>query len=156
MISVFVAGLPVPQGSMKPVTLPGRKYSVLVSANKNLKPWRKTVAETWAVRQGAESKRIHRPDAVLVKLAFWFPRSAGHFTKRGRLKASAPTHFTVRPDVDKLERAILDALTIAGAYDDDAQVVAVIKQKRYVTDFQRTPGVRISLEANPILDDGAQ
>jgi Endodeoxyribonuclease RusA len=37
-----------------------------------------------------------------------------------------------KPDVDKLERAVFDALKAGGAYRDDAQVVEVVRQaKRY-------------------------
>ena len=39
-------------------------------------------------------------------------------------------HPTVKPDVDKLCRAVLDSLTGVG-YEDDAQVVRVTAEKQY-------------------------
>jgi Holliday junction resolvase RusA-like endonuclease len=41
---------------------------------------------------------------------------------------------TVKPDIDKLCRAILDALTDSGAiFDDDSQVVQLVASKNYST-----------------------
>lgn len=40
---------------------------------------------------------------------------------------------TVTPDIDKVLRAVLDALTEARAYDDDAQVVSVVSEQVYTT-----------------------
>jgi len=47
----------------------------------------------------------------------------------------------VRPDLDKLERAIGDALTDAGVWVDDGQVVNSHTQKWYA----ETPGVHITV-----------
>lgn len=46
-------------------------------------------------------------------------------------------HPTVRPDLDKLVRAVLDALT-GLAYKDDSQVVSIQASKTYWVD----PGLR--------------
>ena len=52
------------------------------------------------------------------------------FTKPARTKRDQPC---VRPDVDKLARALLDALT-GVAYEDDGQVVILLVRKRYGPD----------------------
>jgi len=57
--------------------------------------------------------------AVEVWFEFARPQSAG---KR--------LHPTVKPDIDKTLRAVLDALT-GIAYDDDSQVVSVAASKMY-------------------------
>ena len=50
----------------------------------------------------------------------------------------------MRPDVDKYIRATLDALTSAGAYGDDAQVVSLRAVKAHAAPGQ-APGARSTL-----------
>ena len=52
-----------------------------------------------------------------------------HYTGKGALKASAPV-APGKPDLDKLARAVGDALT-GVAYRDDAQITRWHLQKRY-------------------------
>ena len=52
---------------------------------------------------------------------------------------------TVTPDIDKLERAVLDAMTIAGVWGDDSQVVSGTRGKRYADEC--APGVRITIRS---------
>ena len=68
---------------------------------------------------------IARPGAVGVRIWFLFerPKSA---------PATERPFMTVKPDIDKVLRAALDALT-GLAYEDDAQVVEVQTIKRYST-----------------------
>jgi Holliday junction resolvase RusA-like endonuclease len=68
--------------------------------------------------------------AVHVELAFYMPRPKAHFGKNG-LKSTAPTAHTGKPDLDNLEKAVLDALTQLGIWDDDSQVAVVTKCKCY-------------------------
>ena len=56
--------------------------------------------------------------------------------------ASAPPFPTVKPDADKLLRALLDALT-SQAWRDDAQVINASAAKRYATGDG--PGVLVRL-----------
>lgn len=61
-----------------------------------------------------------------VSLTFYFQRPANHFgsgKKSAVLKPSAPKWFTKKPDRDNLDKAVLDALTNAGAWADDCQAV---------------------------------
>ena len=63
---------------------------------------------------------------VRVEWRAWFPRPKGHYgTGRNAetLKPQAPglPHDNRRGDADKIERAILDALTIGGVYHDDGR-----------------------------------
>ena len=78
-------------------------------------------AVRWAA-QIAEVPRIGKGAGVVVSVVFGFPRPTGR--DRGRLSPC------VRPDVDKLARALLDALT-GVAYDDDGQVVCLSVRKVY-------------------------
>ena len=136
MSSIFVPGIPAPQGSKRHV---GR--GIMVESSKALKPWRSTVVAT-VVEAGWEPV-LHGP--VEVILHFTFPRPKGHYgTGRNadRLKPTAPEHHTVKPDADKLARAVLDALVQSGALRDDSQVARLRVTKGY-----GRPGVQIDMEA---------
>ncbi|WP_082581205.1 RusA family crossover junction endodeoxyribonuclease [Leifsonia sp. Root227] len=108
-----VEGTPVPQGSHA-VSRFGRIYE----SNKKLAPWRKTVT---AAAVDALSGREGFDEAVYVLLDFWLPRP----------KTVKRVHPTTRPDVDKLSRAVLDALTAARVWTDDSLVLSLHAVKKY-------------------------
>lgn len=127
-IQFTVYGLPVPQGSKKVI---GK--NVIEMADARLRSWRQDVAaQARAAMEGA-SPFIEPVD---VRLMFWLPRPQNHFgTGRNaeRLKPSAPIAPAVRPDLDKLTRAVLDALT-GIVFRDDKQVVGMTLSKLYAQD----------------------
>jgi Holliday junction resolvase RusA-like endonuclease len=99
------------------------------SAGQKLKSWRE------AVRSEASAALTHTNTpplvgAVAVTVTFFLPRPKAHYGAKG-LKASAPVTCAKRPDVDKLLRSTLDALTAAGTYGDDSQVVHLAGAKMY-------------------------
>jgi Holliday junction resolvase RusA-like endonuclease len=110
VISFRVDGVPVPQGSM-------RVFNGHVVHNKGaeLAVWRSAIAIE-ARRAGCTPE----PGAVKLDLLFVMP-------KPRTVKRTQPT---VAPDLDKLIRAALDAMT-AIAYVDDGQVTEIIAQKVY-------------------------
>ena len=124
-ISFEVPGDAQPQGSHKVYPVRGR--FVVAHDNPRLRPWRDTVA--WHAR-AEMAGRPPMAGPVAVELTFRYQRPKGHFGKRG-LRPSAPTDHVVKPDIDRLARAALDALTQAGVWRDDAQVVCVVALKRY-------------------------
>jgi Holliday junction resolvase RusA-like endonuclease len=136
-ISFDVPGVPQPQGSTKAFKHRSSGRVVVTSDNVRLRPWRDAVC--WHARQALAG---HGPldGPISVSLEFCFSRPAGHFGKRG-LRPTAPREHVVRPDVDKLTRAALDALGEAGVWRDDAQVVWVRARKAY----GEAPGVRIAV-----------
>ena len=72
--------------------------------------------------------------AVEVVVTFHLPRPKSHYytgKRAGVLRTDAPTYVEKRPDLDKLTRSTLDALTSAGMYDDDARVVHLDVWKMY-------------------------
>lgn len=73
------------------------------------------------------------PGAVAVRLTFTRKRPQEHYRASGGLKEWAgPLGFSVAvPDLDKQVRAALDAMTDAGWFADDAQVVALDARKPY-------------------------
>lgn len=125
-VTIFVAGVPAPQGS-KTKTRWGMRED-----NPNTKPWRATVAaEAADVMDGQELLG----GALRLTVAFQFPRPRSHFgTGRNAemLKLSAPDYHSTKPDLDKLLRAVGDALT-GTAIRDDARIAVVHASKKYGT-----------------------
>lgn len=120
----FVVGIPRPKGSARSYVSKRGRISTVQQNKDTLIPWQAAIG--W--RAKAEGVRpVKGP--VHLDATFVFPRPKGHFGKRGLLP-SAPEHHTQKPDRDKLERAVLDALTGIG-YADDSQVVAGWAEKRW-------------------------
>ena len=136
-IEFFVPGIPVAKGSAKAFYNPKVKRAFVVQDNAaRQKPW---VSMISVKAEEVGAKIAAGP--VRVTLVFGMPRPKSHFGKKG-LKIDAPTLHCSRPDIDKLVRAVLDALTMI-AWKDDSQVVALEVIKRY----DEEPGVKITLEA---------
>ena len=131
---VIVPGVPAPQGSKRHVGN-GR----MIESSKHVGPWRERVAL-------AAYNECPRPipGALRVSLLFTLPRPKSHY-RTGRnshlLRETAPDHPIGKPDVDKLARAILDALTGIW-WDDDSRVVSLDAVKIYGT----SPSVAIHVE----------
>lgn len=146
----YVEGLPIQQGALTCSRNPTHK---LYNTNhEKLDPWRARV--TAAARNWAHALPAGPVD---VELTFSMPRPKDHYgTGRNAavLKPSAPAYPTTKPDLDKLVRAILDALTEARVYPDDSCVVDVYARKRYAglfpngthtADVLAVPGVVVRL-----------
>lgn len=140
MIRLRVNGLPAPQGSKRHVG-----DGIMIEASKAVGPWREAVRAE-AQRLAAAPFGAHEP--VAVTLVFYLPRPKGHYgtgRNAGQLRPGAPPRPAGKPDIDKLERAVLDGLTQGGVLADDAQVVDVIKSKLYASD-KFPPGCYVEAE----------
>jgi Holliday junction resolvase RusA-like endonuclease len=127
LLAFEVPGEPQPQGSAKAFKHRHTGRVMVTSDNARLRPWRDAVS--WHARQALlGSGPLIGP--VKVRVEFRFSRPGGHFGKRG-LRPAAPREHVVRPDLDKLVRAVLDALSEAGIWRDDAQVVDTRARKQY-------------------------
>ncbi|DAZ90126.1 TPA_asm: RusA-like resolvase (endonuclease) [Mycobacterium phage prophiFVLQ01-1] len=127
-VSFFVPGKAAPQGSKRHV---GR--GVMVESSKDLKPWRSDVV-TFA-QQAMAGRAIYSDTALAVELGFILPRPVS--TPKTR-----PTPPAIKkPDADKLQRAIMDALTHV-VYDDDSRVIDIHARKR-IAEIGETPGVSV-------------
>lgn len=136
-VAFFIAGIPVPQGS-KTAYVVGKR-AVLTDANKKtLKPWRAEVTRiakaSWADRQQLVDVAVR----VVATFVFERPKS---------VRRSAPS---VKPDIDKLARALLDGVTDSGIWKDDSQVTRLEVEKVYGA----APGVHvvISRAGEPLIE----
>jgi len=121
---------PVPQGSMRSIRTKHGKTVTIHSAGSRLAVYRA------AINEAARAKWKGGPSAGPIKIGITF-----YFLppKKPRHKVFPITRRV--GDIDKLERAVLDALTNV-VYIDDSQVVKVEKVKAYF----RTPQVLIDVE----------
>jgi len=154
---IVVHGEPQPQGSKTK----GRWGNIYDDNDAVLRPWRAVVSS--AARDAIELEHGAHPDlpihprhtAIAVELTFTYARTGGHFgtgRNAGVLKDTAPRHCVMGRDVDKLARAVLDALTDVGLYKDDKQVVALLARKTYPgghADALQIPGAVIRVRALP-------
>jgi Holliday junction resolvase RusA-like endonuclease len=141
-----VPGEPQPQGSAKAFKHRHTGRVMVTSDNARLRPWRDAVS--WHARQALlGGGPLAGP--VKVRVEFRFARPGGHFGKRG-LRPAAPREHVVRPDLDKLVRAVLDALSEARIWRDDAQVVETRARKRY----DERPGAVIEIRPVDVIRAG--
>lgn len=107
----------------------------MIEASKKVAPWRLAVQD--AVGDLDWFTPFDGP--VEIWCTFFLPRPAS-------VRRFLPT---VPPDLDKLERGLFDALTIAGVWSDDSLVVDSHSSKRYADGTAIGALVRI-LEVDPM------
>lgn len=134
-----VEGTPQPQGSSRAFMHKGRP--VITSANPKLRPWRARLDASFSARVGDRTPMI---GPVSVTMTFRMPRPKWHTGANGLTPSATGAAPDTRPDVDKLARAVNDALTTAGVLYDDAQITRIIAAKRYA-DLHEAPGVTIAV-----------
>ena len=125
-----VLGRPQQKGSKQVLPVKGPRRFVVRESNIKARPWAMHVAAA-ALDAHYTTSLITGP--VIVAVTFYFARPKGHYgTGRNQqeLRRSAPREMTVMPDVDKLARCALDALT-GIVFRDDAQIVDLHAAKRY-------------------------
>jgi crossover junction endodeoxyribonuclease RusA len=133
-IEFDVRGTPVPQGNMRAFVV-GGVARVSHKGPKDLQAWRNLVA----VQAQAFAPTPIWGGPVRLELYFTLQRPKSEPTHRGRGKKRVPvvTMPDRKPDLDKLVRAVGDAL--AGViFEDDARIVEIQAAKTW-----GDPGVRI-------------
>lgn len=123
-LSFFVPGIPAPQGSKVRT-----KWGGMREDNENTQPWREAVI--WAAKAARTESRQPIAGPVDLQIDFRFPRLTGHLRANGEVKPTAPHYKVSIPDIDKLARAVCDALTGAGVWRDDSVVAILSCQKVY-------------------------
>jgi Holliday junction resolvase RusA-like endonuclease len=109
----WIPGKATPQGSKNCFIINGR--AILVDASGGNKAWRKLVTETIK----AHEDYIQFPGPVNVSLAFYMAKP----------KSNRKEHMAQKPDVDKLCRSVLDALSDSEIIEDDSRVVYLNARK---------------------------
>ena len=122
-----VEGTPIPKSRPRVVTKGKRRYAF---TPKKVKEWENIIKN-----EAERHFEIPFDWPVVVSIVFHMPRP-----KSRRLDIWVPT----TPDLDNLEKSVLDALSEV-AYTDDCLVVAKSASKKYVS--QGSPGVDIVVTA---------
>lgn len=131
-----VFGDPAPQGSKNVYN--GR----LVEASKKVKPWRAAIAKEVFKTFVMTGDDRQFTDPVEVRATFYLPRPK-------TVKRELPS---VPPDLDKLQRALGDALSIdAQVLADDALIVRWETSKLYA-DNPADSGVRVAIRTIALID----
>lgn len=140
LVRCFVPGRPISQGSKTLYGPPGKQYMAESNAAQLMK-WRR-----WVNLQCMKSYADHLKDenvnqsiaAVKVRLGYHL-----HVDFQFHEPLKPPTHYPLflsDPDLDKLLRAVGDALTTlpkkkqVGVWADDAAVCGISGTKRYATE----------------------
>lgn len=146
-IEFVVYGEPAPQGSKRGYSRRGSTRVVMVESSYKVAIWRQDVlaaalplVQRWKSHTGEPTIF---PAKVPVSVEITFTR---------RKPSSAPKTRriwpTTHPDLDKMLRATLDALTIAGVFADDAQVIDSHESKCFPGEWPGSldrPGARIKV-----------
>jgi Holliday junction resolvase RusA-like endonuclease len=120
-IVIDVPGVPQQQGS---------KTKWGVDENEHLMSWRQSIADKGHALMHGE-RPLQGP--VEVEVGFTFPRPKSHYRSGSLsdlLRDNAPVYHTSTPDLDKLQRAIGDALS-GTVILDDRQIVCWLAMKKY-------------------------
>src|SRR4051812_11413364 len=144
-----VIGLAQPKGSAKIVPLRRQfpfavgsfrdllRSVAITSDNARVKAWQKDIAR--AARLSLGNLEMELTGAITLEAVFYLPRPTSRKT------AADEAHVT-RPDVDKLARAVADALT-GIVWHDDSQVTDLIARKRYA---ETVAAARVDVTITPI------
>jgi Holliday junction resolvase RusA-like endonuclease len=160
MITFFVPGTNVPQGSKQGFFNP-KTQRVVMRENAGMRHATRRHEVWMAALAAARENGLWDPNGgltpdggptpwdgpIAVRLTFWAHRGVGHYgTGRNarEVKVSAPRFPTKPPDIDKLTRLVLDSLTSV-LYVDDAQVVRLGVEKRWVDRFLESEGVTVQV-----------
>jgi crossover junction endodeoxyribonuclease RusA len=138
-ISFTVSGHAKPKGSMRAFIPKGWKRPILTNATSSTKTWEQSVR---LVAQ--EYAYAYTTDPVRVRLRFNLPRPKS-------LSSRASRAHVKRPDLDKLIRACLDAMT-GVLWKDDSQVYSLGAIKVYSMADQ-APNVIITVTQKDLLKE---
>ena len=148
-LQIVAMGDPAPQGSKKIVGLQkrGLARANLIDANgPKLRAWRSTVIQAARVAAEEVDWQMIIDIPVWVHMAFTMRPSIEQAKRISRAPGlPAPSHRM--PDLDKLERAVLDSLTMAHVIIDDRIVARLTASKSYAGSMgaMEKPGVAIWL-----------
>ena len=145
ILEFTVPGVPVAQGSKRALPVKRKDGTVKLivredeDRDERLATWRAMIA--LCARQAMSGTPLELDEPVELAVEFRFVRPKSHLRKDGGLRKGKPITHTSKPDLDKLLRALKDAMTSAGVWRDDSVVVRYRRvEKRY-----GAPGVSVVL-----------
>jgi crossover junction endodeoxyribonuclease RusA len=123
----FTPGMPRPQGSMQAIVSrsTGRAF---MKQSPTLHEWRNAVMQSASSAMESHAWPTLDEGPVHLHTDFYFARPKSHSKKRRSLDGGIKDNGS---DLDKLVRAIGDALTYAGVYGDDRQITSLQARKFY-------------------------
>lgn len=134
-LTIVARGHPAPQGSKRGIAIKRGgvytgKVAMIESSQDRVRTWRQDVKDAaekaMTAHYQATGTWFPLDGPLTAAITFTLPRPKSHFgTGRNAhiLKPSAPAAPAGVPDLSKLLRATEDALTDAGVWHDDAQLV---------------------------------
>ena len=143
-IAFHVLGEPSPEGSTRSFYIPKLNRTVTTHQNQSaLNAWRNRVATEAQNMLNGREWTSDATSSYSVEVVLVLPRPPSV----ARHKRIRPI---VKPDIDKLLRAINDALT-GILWPDDCQVTSAYGRKEYVDehDIARAPGAYIYVQRRP-------
>lgn len=124
-----VYGVPAPKGSMRAFMPKGARFPVVTHDSKRTKPWQEAIVS--AAHEAMTGPPMQGPVSVVIQ--FLLPRPKSTPKRVG--------YPIKKPDLDKLVRTVLDGMTRAGIFRDDAQVVSLCVTKNFGT----VPGAQVEV-----------
>ncbi len=133
-LKIRVIGIPATAGSFVPRKRKNGSLYLLRSGSQKHREWRQTAEAT--IRQAVKlwEWETSPEDEYSVSLSFLLPKP----------KSVSRAQPNVKPDIDKLCRSTLDALTVGKAIDDDARILQLTASKTY-TGSNEQPGCYITV-----------
>lgn len=133
-LKFFVPGEPIPEGSTKAFQRGGK--IIVTHDNDRLRSWRQAVQTVAVAAARQQGWPLEFDGPVVVGVTFWLPRP-----KRPRFDVPA-----VKPDLDKLQRAIGDGLCPKvgpGVLAEDSRIVCWHDPTKRYADLQHPVGAAI-------------
>ncbi len=131
-VSFFVRGYAQTKGSTKAFMRPGMRFPVITNDNPKTKEWAKTIQVVAQMSAPDITELWSGP--IALKLIFYMKKPASY-------PKSRDLWHIKKPDLDKLVRAVGDALT-GVIYTEDSHVVEIVTAKHY----SNLPGVWIEVK----------
>lgn len=126
-LSIEFTAFGTPKGQPRPkATIRGKHAGVYDPSTAN--DWKDAIR--FAAKEAWKS-RVQFTGPVCLWITCHMPRPANHIRSNGQLKDWAPKWVQSKPDFDNVGKAIADALTSIGIWEDDAQVARCVTEKRY-------------------------
>ena len=133
-LRIRVIGTPATAGSFVPRKRKNGSLYLLRSGSQKHKEWRQTAETTIQQAVRLWQWETNPDDEYSVSLSFLLPKP----------RTVSRAQPNVKPDIDKLCRSTLDALTVGKAIDDDARIIQLIASKTYAAGSEQ-PGCYITV-----------